>query len=253
MPFHWHMEYELLYLLSGEFTLSVDGRSSLLRAGDTAIIAGGSVHGGTPSNCIYECLVFDLTPFLSCSPALFHQKYCDFGGANIRIQPFYTGEDACCQIIRRLFAAMEAKKSGYEFLTIGLIWQLFGQIVKDHTYAVSNPSGKGMFSHSGQMKSILNYIRKNYASPLTLSDLSSVVGLSPEHFCRLFHAVTGRSPIDYLNYYRIECACELLCTTYRSITEIAFSCGFNDLSYFNRLFRKYKNTTPGKYRRLYLS
>ena len=83
--------------------------------------------------------------------------------------------------------------------------------------------------------------------------LADVLNLSPEHFCRLFHSITGKSPIDYLNYYRIECACELLSSSQKSITEVAYSCGFNDLSYFNRIFKRYKKVTPGHYQKTMLS
>lgn len=64
MPFHWHMEFELMLVLSGEFSLLIDGRSYLLHKGDAAIISAGAVHGGTPSDCVYECVVFDMNRFL---------------------------------------------------------------------------------------------------------------------------------------------------------------------------------------------
>ena len=60
--------------------------------------------------------------------------------------------------------------------------------------------------------------------------------------------MTRRSPIDYLNYYRIETACLRLSSTEESITDIAYGCGFNDLSYFIKIFKKYKGVSPRKYR-----
>ena len=51
-----------------------------------------------------------------------------------------------------------------------------------------------------------------------------------------------------MNYYRIECACERLTLTDKSVTEIAFACGFNDMSYFSRVFKQLKGTTPTAYR-----
>ncbi|HCB90521.1 MAG TPA: AraC family transcriptional regulator, partial [Ruminococcaceae bacterium] len=100
-----------------------------------------------------------------------------------------------------------------------------------------------------QMKNVLLRIRKDYSSPLTLKQLADEAGLAPQYFCRVFKQVTGRTPIDYLNYYRIECAAELLCATEDSITEIALSCGFNDLSYFIRLFRQMKGMSAGQFRK----
>lgn len=252
MPFHWHMEYELMRILSGSFSLSVDGQIHILKKGDTAVISSGVVHGGVPTDCVYECLVFDTKHFMESSSALLHCKYCDFFNVGTVIQPFFEKETPCSTIIHQMFVSMEKKAIGYEFVTIGLIWQLFGQILNEHAYTVIDVPERKSDKSTDQMKTVLNYIRKNYASNLTLSDLADILNLSPEHFCRLFHSITGKSPIDYLNYYRIECACELLSSSQKSITEVAYSCGFNDLSYFNRIFKKYKRITPGRYQKLTL-
>ena len=84
-------------------------------------------------------------------------------------------------------------------------------------------------------------------------DLAAEAALEPKYFCRVFRQITGRTPINYLNYYRVECAAELLCTTQGSITDIALECGFGDVSYFSRMFRRYKGQTPGQYRRAHLA
>jgi len=62
-----------------------------------------------------------------------------------------------------------------------------------------------------------------------------------------FRSLTGRTPIDYLNYYRIECASEMLSTKDITIREVAISCGFNDESYFIKTFNKYKGITPKQF------
>ena len=93
------------------------------------------------------------------------------------------------------------------------------------------------------------FIEKNYASPITLQELSASVSMSPKYFCRFFSEMTHQTPMDYLNRQRIEQACCQLATTDDSITEIAYRNGFNDLSYFIRTFKKYKGITPGKYKR----
>ena len=83
--------------------------------------------------------------------------------------------------------------------------------------------------------------------------MAAEAALEPKYFCRVFRQITGRTPINYLNYYRVECAAELLCTTQGSITDIALECGFGDVSYFSRMFRRYKGQTPGQYRRAHLA
>ncbi len=253
MPFHWHMECELMRVLHGSFSLTVDGLTRILTQGDTAVISSGAVHGGFPSDCIYECLVFEPGRLAQNASALFHNRYRDFFDSDTLIHPFHENGSTCSVLIHQLFETMQQKGAGYELASIGLIWQLFGQLLQEHAYTVTDPSVRRNAKSTEQIKSVLNYIRKNFTSPLTLSELAAVLNMSPEHFCRLFRSIIGKSPVDYVNYYRIECACEFLCTSCKSITEIAYSCGFNDLSYFNRMFKKYKKITPGCYRKTFLA
>ena len=89
MPFHWHLEYELILVKSGIFELSLDGSVFAMNSGDCAWIGTGVLHGGTPEECIYECVVFDLAS--------------------------------------RLLSAMRQEQKGYEWTTLGLMWQLMGK------------------------------------------------------------------------------------------------------------------------------
>ena len=97
------------------------------------------------------------------------------------------------------------------------------------------------------IKNVLTYITENYQHNISLDTLSKIAGMNPKYFCRYFRNITNRTPIDYLNYYRIESACEMLSTKDISVKEVAFSCGFNDESYFIKTFHKYKGTTPKQF------
>ena len=101
-----------------------------------------------------------------------------------------------------MFDVMDKRQTGYEFFTVGLMWQLFGQILYDRSYTVTDMSERRNAKSTEQIKTVLNYIRKNYASRLTLADLADVLNLSQEHFLSAVSLSTGKSPIDYLNYYR---------------------------------------------------
>ena len=94
---------------------------------------------------------------------------------------------------------------------------------------------------------MLNYIALHYTEPLSLGELAGCAHMNPNYFCRFFREMTRKSPIEYLNYYRVECACEKLCMTNDSILSIALDCGFNDVNYFIKVFKKYKGTTPLQY------
>ena len=60
MSFHWHVEFELIRILSGSLTVTIDEIEFLAEAGDSIFIPAGSIHSGIPDDCVYECLVFDM-------------------------------------------------------------------------------------------------------------------------------------------------------------------------------------------------
>ena len=144
---------------------------------------------------------------------------------------------------------MEKEQPGYEFITTGLLWQFIGIILQKRLYTAPHTNENKTTKRAQQMKNVLRRIRKDYAKPLTLEDLAAETTMAPKYFCRVFHQITGRTPINYLNYYRVECAAELLRSTDDSITEIAFACGFNDSCYFSKTFFRYKGVNPKEYRR----
>lgn len=248
MPFHWHEECELILVLHGKFSLMLDGETLDLEAGESAFLPGGIVHGGTPHGCIYECVVFDADRFLQGSTVCRRRYTADLGSGE-QIRPRFSADSSVGRIVDSLFEAMEKEQPGYEFVTTGLLWQFFGTVLQEHLYTETPEEKNPGSSRATQIKHVLSRIRKDYAAPLTLDQLAAEAGLAPQYLCRVFRQVTGRTPINYLNYYRIECAAELLGSTQDSVTEIALRCGFNDLSYFIRLFRQYKGVSAGQFRK----
>ena len=77
----------------------------------------------------------------------------------------------CSELICQMFEVMDKRQTGYEFFTVGLMWQLFGQILHDHSYTVTDMAERRNAKSTEQIKTVLNYIRKNYASRLTLACL----------------------------------------------------------------------------------
>lgn len=247
MPLHWHLEYELILVLSGKFYLTLDGKQYILEAGDSAWISDGTVHGGKPENCIYECVVFDLASLLRDTPLCTKsaKKFLTHSSS-------YTGKlkkgSVNALLSDKIFETMEKEQDGYEWITIGLLWQLMGNMLKSQNEIA--PSYNQSRQQITKLKAVLSYIRDHYNSQITLEELSSIAQMSPKYFCRTFSAMTGKTPIAYLNFYRIECACEQLKLTDYTVTEIAMACGFNDMSYFSKQFKRYKNVTPSQYRKL---
>jgi len=78
--------------------------------------------------------------------------------------------------------------------------------------------------------------------------MAQKANMSQKYFCSFFKEMTSKTPMEYLILYRIECSARKLKSTDMSVTDVALSCGFNDLSYFIKTFKKIKGCTPAKFK-----
>ena len=147
-----------------------------------------------------------------------------------------------------LFRSMKNKDIGYEFISLGSLYYFFGTIFNNNLYLNNTSDMKKSQQKILQFKNVLSLIENNYSTTITLEDLSKTVGMTPKYFCRFFYNMSNKTPIEYLNFYRIERACYELITTDLSVTEVALNCGFNDISYFIKTFKKLKKITPKAYK-----
>ena len=109
-----------------------------------------------------------------------------------------------------------------------------------------------MFTHQDQgnphIRKALRYIAANYTQKLTLQNVASEVGISPNHFSTLFHKTVGVSFREYLCQTRVEGSKQLLLYTDYSLADIAAAMGFPDQSNFSKVFKRITGLSPGKYR-----
>lgn len=277
MPFHWHKEWELIRILRGTFLIHADETEISAKAGDVLLIRDGMFHGGTPKDCIYECFVFDL-----------HGLYRNLDTVKKYLRPIYRQQllpqihypcDQKPEIAAVVSELMEAysgshtaqgmtaaKVSGtdasdidasvtdvsdpHELITFGCISRLFALILQKGYYFPNEGTLSDSARRIDQVKSVMEYIENHYSSYVSLDMLAQVAGMNPKYFCRFFRSITHQTPMDYVNFYRIEQAASLLCATGLSVTRIGLECGFNDGSYFVKVFQKYRGITPNQYRKL---
>lgn len=249
MPFHWHSEWEILRILDGHMQISLDDEQYTLSKGDILLIRGGMLHGGEPENCVYECLVFDLY-------GIFHR----IEMVKLYLRPFYRQtylpqslylSDSCPEVSDTVEKLMEVFSLGNncpELETVAALSRLFAWIRNSGNYTEVSPS-EDSGSRTDRIKPVLEFIETHYSQSLTLKDLSLAAGMNPKYFCRVFRSLTHHSPMDYLNFYRIEQAAHMLDSTELSVTEVGNRCGFWESSYFTKVFRKYKEITPLQYRK----
>ena len=249
MPLHWHKEFELIRVLSGTFHVFLQNTEYTMQAGDVALVSSGALHRGTPENCTYECIVFDLNmlrryPGDKISAWLSAIK----NGEASALGYYPKGSRDFCQTVHALFDCLRDEPPYYELTVYSLLYGLFGALHQEDVIQIGTASPHRN-RQADTMRLLLNWIEVHFREPITLSQLGEIAGVNEKYLCHLFKDFTDCTPIDYINKLRVEQALREIQENHLSITEAAFESGFNDLSYFSRTFKKYKGHSPSFYKK----
>jgi len=119
------------------------------------------------------------------------------------------------------------------------------------TYLASEEYIKTKFETTNtRIHRIHEFLMKNYQNEIDLEEVADIVHMAPASVCRFFKSSTGLTVFEYLNKIKIEYACQLLLNTDLNIVDISYDCGFNNLSHFNKQFKKFIGKTPTQFRKL---
>ncbi len=156
------------------------------------------------------------------------------------------------KIFHHIEALLNAQSSFYQMMKLIEILHLLAIDPAGRLLSSSKEAGVGNQSAgSHRLKKAQEYIAANYKGEVRLNDLAKLVGMSPSSFRRFFKLRTGRSISDYIIGIRLDVASRELVTTHTPIAEICYSSGFNNVSNFNRIFKKNKGYTPKEFREIY--
>ena len=151
-----------------------------------------------------------------------------------------------------MFDTIREQREGFDIIASGALIVFFGLLKKNHFYSEKKILPAQKRARNKKLDLVLDFIKKNYGNDISLEQLSVTAGFSPKYFCRVFKEMTGRSPVEYLNWFRISRSCALLRESNDKLLNIAQKCGFKDFSYFIKMFHRYKGMTPLKYRHMKL-
>ncbi len=137
------------------------------------------------------------------------------------------------------------------FKQILLLLEIIHQLAKTDDYTLLNVDGYAFETEpqdSSKIDSIYKYINENFKDHISLDEISDVASMTVPAFCRYFKKVTGKTFTKLVNEYRVVHATKLLSESQMSITDIAYECGFNNFSHFNKLFKEITGKSASKYR-----
>lgn len=238
IPAHWHEHIELLYLLSGQATFVCNAKPVTARAGESVVINSGELHylaGDTDVE--YICIILDCS-LLS-----------DAGCENVVLQSHIPSDPTVTDYVTRIFQSYTDRQSFSDLAIKGAVCLLMAHLIDRYAGEPLPPNEYDLRrARMKKMNALLNYIHENYSQHLTTASLAEEHHFSESHLCRLFKATSGTTVTEYINRFRIDKATVLLKNTDESVSQIAKNVGFDNLNYFDRVFKKEVGCSPIEYR-----
>ena len=248
---HLHKEVEIIRVTTGELSIFLNNVEFRVTKGDSFIIADAVMHQLVSHEATYEAVFFD--------PSFLMKKNCicskQIGKMiNFRsITPALPNDQwEINTALAKLFREMKEKSTGFELATLSALFYLWSEIFRHDLMEDKKTLFHKKEEIFDKFSNVLAYIEETYMNPISLEDMAVITGFTTKYFCKFFRFMTGHSPIDFVNKYRIEIACEYLINSDYHITDITSLCGFNDISYFIKTFRKYQGCAPRSWQRKWL-
>lgn len=256
-PIHSHMEYELNFTEKAAGVRRIVGDSvEIIEDYDLVLIASPDLEHVWEQ---HECTSKEIREItVQFSSDLFFKSFLNknqFRTISVMLEKAKKGLAFPLSAVIKIYPMLDtlaSEKHGFyaaiKFLTILYELSLFEDA---RTLSSSSFAKIGIQSDSRRVQKVQNYINEHYKEEIRLNTLADMVGMTSVSFSRFFKLRTGRSLSDYIIDIRLGFATRLLVDSTMSIAEICYECGFNNLSNFNRIFKKKKNCSPKEFRENY--
>jgi AraC-like DNA-binding protein/quercetin dioxygenase-like cupin family protein len=252
---HYHPEYQLTLVLRGHGKRFVGDDVSPFKAGDLVLTGPNLPHmwcstrtrdrGGRPHEAIiiqFPGSIFG-GQFLELPEMTPVRRLLDRSAQGIRF-----GDGARKKISRRM-VRMGRQRGLARLIELLEILRILSQAPAERTLSSRAFSPAVRLEDRDRIDGICRYAAENSTRPLALSQAASAAHMSVPAFTRFFRKSTGKTYVEFLTEIRVGSACRLLVESDKTVTEVCFAAGFNNVSTFNRRFMELKGVTPREFRR----
>jgi len=228
-PINWHEGCELLLIKSGIVSVTCDGIENIYTPNQIAVINSSQIHDikSLSEKCIYYFLIIDNSLFESDIDKFF---------------PPITENPIIIDCYNNIINELENKKQNYKEAIIGYIKIMLSLLSRE----VFNNQEKNTINKRKLhlVKRVSQYIFENFTEEITLETLSQKLSINKYYLSHIFKEITGNTIITHLNYVRCKNAKSMLLTGNYNVAECAFSCGYNNLSYFSKTYKQIFGNSP---------
>ncbi|MBP3382141.1 MAG: helix-turn-helix transcriptional regulator [Clostridia bacterium] len=237
---HNHREIEMVCVLEGNATVHIGNTTQKIKKGDTFFVSPYVLHyTEIEQGAVYvsRCICFDAALLQNDTLAKALEE-----GTSV-LTAVHHGEKVFTAV-QRIYDACVNHADGWRMEVQGWLLLLFSLLKREqYIQTTTLPQGEAF------CRQVLMLLREHYAEDITSAHIATALFLSHGHFCRRFKANFNDNFSNYLRRFRLEKACEILCESQASVTEIARLVGFDDPSYFTKCFRETFGVTPRTYKR----
>lgn len=242
MEMHNHWEFEILCIIDGEALVCVGDKKYNAKKGDLVFINPMELHSVTAEALqlsLHRCICFD-------SKILLNTKL----GEKLRdgfvcIKHHIKNDDYLYDLFERAFIAFQEEKTEYETEASLYINLIFLYLLKNNLTDKESVN----YKNSNFCKKVLEYISKHYAEKISSKHVADALAFNQSYFCRNFKKNFGTNFAEYLNMYRVSISRGLLEDNSKSVTQVAYECGFGTSAHYTRCFKKYYGVLPSEYKK----
>lgn len=250
---HWHREFEINFIRSGQSRFIVGDNQFTAETGDIIIIQPNMLHAVYQyenSTQIYDTVVFCATLLRGAAVDRSMRNYIEpliNGSLTIpaRISVSHERYSELRSCIEHIVTYAQKNTALHDLFLKSALFYLFALLADS---GILQHNSRCRSTQSEIIRPAIEYINDHYNEKLTIAQLAKVSSLSKSYFMYCFRKYAGISAIEYINQLRIKTACGLLTAGDRTISEIAYACGFSNLSNFNRQFRSQTGLSPTELR-----
>lgn len=252
--FHWHNECEMSYVETGSARYHIDYEYFDSQPGDLIFIRPNATHSIHPierkehktQSILFHLDFLGATHLDQTSLNYLQPLQTDKAKFISRIQPQDPGYEQIKNCFFQILA-LDLEVDYYELLLKGKLFELF-HLLFSFSYVVEKRTDD-LYRKNESLRGLIDYIHNHYEENLSMDLLAQQMGYSKAHFMAVFKQHMGISCMEFIIQVRLRAACELLATSMKPIVDIAHQVGFNNLSNFNRQFKKSHHLTPSQYRK----